>query len=111
MLVEAVRESMPEDHRQFLGLCPDPTNQLRRFPDSAPLADLEALPLDMLKIVHFKQIKQGEALASVEDGDLDCLEMRKILDAKGYTGAAIMEIPPHPDVFENLQTSYAYLSQ
>ena len=111
MLVEAVRESMPEDHRQFLGLCPDPTNQLRRFPDSAPLADLEALPLDMLKIVHFKQIKRGEALASVEDGDLDCLEMRKILDAKGYTGAAIMEIPPHPNVFENLQASYAYLSQ
>ena len=26
-------------------------------------------------------------------------------------GAAIMEIPPHPDVFANLEASYAYLSQ
>ena len=111
LLVEAVRERMPAGYRSYLGLCPDPTNQLRRFPDSAPLRDLEALPLDVLKIVHFKQMRDGEAIPTVDDGDLDCREMRDILDAKGYTGAAIMEIPPHPDVFENLEASYAYLSQ
>ncbi len=109
MLVEAVRERMPAGYRQFLGLCPDPTNQLRRFPDSDPLGDLDALPLDMLKIVHFKQMRGGEALPTVDDGDLDCREMRDILTAKGYDGPAIMEIPPHAEVFANLETSFGYL--
>ena len=61
MLVEAVREQMAPEYREYLGLCPDPTNQLRRFPASEPLKDLDALPLDMLKIVHFKQMRSGEA--------------------------------------------------
>ena len=111
MLVEAVRQRMPSEYRGFLGLCPDPTNQLRRFPDSAPLKDLEALPLDMLKIVHFKQMRSGDAFPSVDDGDLDCREMRDILEAKGYEGAAIMEIPPHADVFDNLEASFSYLQR
>ena len=111
MLVEAVRERMPAEYRQFLGLCPDPTNHLRRFPGSTPLRDLEDLPLDMLKIVHFKQMRDGEAIPAVDDGDLDCRKMRDILDAKGYTGAAIMEIPPHGEVFDNLEASYDYLSR
>ena len=111
MLVEAVRARMPTEYRDYLGLCPDPTNHLRRFPGTTPLRDLEAMPLDMLKIVHFKQMRDGEAIPTVDDGDLDCREMRDILDAKGYKGAAIMEIPPHPDVFENLEASYAYLGQ
>ena len=110
ILVQAVRESMPAVYQQYLGLCPDPTNQLRRFPDSSPLKDLDDLPLDMLKIVHFKQMRNGEALSAVHDGDLDCREMRDILDAKGYQGAAIMEIPPHPHVFDNLEASFSYLS-
>ncbi len=109
MLVQAVREKMPERYRGYLGLCPDPTNQLRRFPDSDPLGDLDALPLDTLKIVHFKQMRGGEAWSTVDDGDLDCLEMRDILTAKGYEGPAIMEIPPHVNVFANLENSFAYL--
>ena len=63
----------------------------------------------MLKIVHFKQMRAGEAWPSVDDGDLDCREMRDILTAKGYDGPAIMEIPPHPEVFPNLAASFAYL--
>ncbi len=110
MLVEAVRAKMPTDYRPYLGLCPDPTNQLRRFPDSQPLRDLEALPLDMLKIVHFKQMRSGEAWPSVDDGDLDCREMQNILGSKGYDGPVIMEIPPHSDVFSNLEASFSYLS-
>ncbi len=110
MLVEAVRERMPAEFRHYLGLCPDPTNQLRRFPDSDPLGDLDALPQDMLKIVHFKQTRGGEAWPTVDDGDLDCLEMLEILTAKGYDGPAIMEIPSHRDVFSNLENSFDYLS-
>lgn len=109
MLVEAVRERMPVEYRDYLGLCPDPTNQLRRFPESEPLKDLEALPRDMLKIVHFKQMRGGEAWPSVDDGDLDCRKMREILERKGYDGPAIMEIPPHLDVFPNLAASFEYL--
>ncbi len=109
MLVGQVRGMMPESAARSLGLCPDPTNQLRRFPDSDPLAELEALPLDMIKIVHFKQIRGGETLPSVHDGDLGCRRMRDILDAKGYTGAAIMEIPSQADVFDNLEASFHYL--
>ena len=109
LLVAAVRERMPVEYRNSLGLCPDPTNQLRNFPDSAPLQDLAALPPDLLKIVHFKQMRDGAAIPTVADGDLDCREMRDILAAKGYVGAAIMEIPPHPEVFANLEASFGYL--
>ena len=109
MLVEEVRGMVSESAGKGLGLCPDPTNQLRRFPESDPLAELDALPLDMIKIVHFKQIVGGESLPSVTDGDLDCHKMRDILDAKGYTGAAIMEIPSDAAVFDNLESSFKYL--
>ena len=110
MLVEKVRSIVPETVGKSLGLCPDPTNQLRRFPHSDPLADLDALPLDMIKIVHFKQISGGESLPSVTDGDLDCRKMQDILNTKGYKGAAIMEIPPDTAVFDNLESSFQYLN-
>ena len=84
---------------------------MRRFPDSDPLAELEALPLDMIKIVHFKQMSDGETHLSVDDGDLDCRKMRDILEAKGYTGAAIMEIPSGTAVFDNLESSFKYLDR
>ena len=109
MLVEQVRSVAPEAAGKGLGLCPDPTNQLRRFPDSDPLAELDALPLDMIKIVHFKQIVGGESLPSVTGGDLDCHKMRDILNAKGYAGPAIMEIPSGSAVFDNLESSFKYL--
>ncbi len=110
MLVEECRKRLSEEEGGYLGLCPDPTNQLRRFPDSDPLGDLNALPLDMLKIVHFKQARGGDPHPSVDTGDLDCGEMLRLLEAKDYQGPAIMEIPPHPEVFENLSASYDFLS-
>ena len=110
MLVEEVRSLVSETAGKSLGLCPDPTNQLRRFPNSDPLAELDSLPLDMIKIVHFKQIVGGESLPSVTDGDLDCRKMRDILDNKGYVGAAIMEIPSDAAVFDNLESSFQYLN-
>ena len=110
MLVEECRKQLSADEGHYLGLCPDPTNQLRRFPDSDPLGDLNALPLDMLKIVHFKQARDGDPHPSVDTGDLDCGEMLRLLEEKEYQGPAIMEIPPHPDVFDNLTASYDFLT-
>jgi sugar phosphate isomerase/epimerase len=108
-LVSEARAQLTEEEGQFLGLCPDPTNQLRRHPDSQPLDELANLPADYIKIVHFKQARDGVAIGSVDDGDLDCLAMRRILEGKAYDGPAVMEIPPHDDVFENLAASFAYL--
>ena len=110
LLVEECRKRLTAEEGLYLGLCPDPTNQLRRFPDTDPLGDLNALPLDMLKIVHFKQARDGEPHPSVDTGDLDCGEMLRLLEARDYQGPAIMEIPPHPDVFDNLSRSYEFLN-
>ena len=50
-------------------------------------AELEALPADMIKIVHFKQARSGRAHPSVDTGDLDCGRMLQILEAKGFQGS------------------------
>ena len=109
LLVQQARTALTEEEGLFLGLCPDATNQLRRYPDSDPLAELDAVGLDMIKIIHFKQARDGAAHPTVDTGDLDCLRMQEILEAKGYNGAAIMEIPPDQNVFDNLAASYAFL--
>ena len=111
MLVEECRKELSEQEGKLLGVCPDPTNQIRRQPDSDALGDLEAMPLDMLKIVHFKQNRDGQPLPDVDDGDLDCARMVRILDSKGYAGPAIFEIPSHENIFENLSNSFAYLER
>ena len=109
LLVREARAQLTAEEGQYLGLCPDPTNQLRRHPDSRPLDELAGMPADYIKIVHFKQARDGVAIGSVADGDLDCRAMRRILDGKAYAGPAIMEIPPADDVFENLASSFSYL--
>ena len=109
LLVSEARKQLSDEEGSYLGLCPDATNQLRRFPESDPLAELDAVPLDMLKIVHFKQARDGRAHPTVDTGDLDCLKMLQLLEAKNYQGPAIMEIPPHEQVLENLSASFAYL--
>ena len=109
ILVDAIRSRLPSEEANYIGLCPDPTNQLRRLPDSDPLSELDELPLDMIKIVHFKQARGGEAYHSVDTGDLDCKKMLTILEEKGYSGAAIMEIPSHENVFDNLKHSFDFL--
>lgn len=109
LLVQAARAQMNDDDAPYLGLCPDPANQLRRHPDSHPLDELANLPADYIKIVHFKQARDGSALESVADGDLDCRAMLRILQGKAYDGPAIMEIPSSDAVFDNLAASFAYL--
>jgi sugar phosphate isomerase/epimerase len=109
LVVREARARLTPDAGQYLGLCPDPTNQLRRYPESDPLAELAALPVDMIKIVHFKQARNGRAHPSVDTGDLDCARMLHILEAKGFQGPAIMEIPPDERVFNHLASSFAFL--
>jgi len=109
MLVNEARTRLSPDEGSRLGLCPDPTTQLRRFPDSDPLAELAALTPDMLKIVHIKQARDGQSHPTVDTGDLDCQRMLRVLEDKNYQGALIMEIPPHPQVMDNLSASFSYL--
>ncbi|MGE3536408.1 MAG: sugar phosphate isomerase/epimerase family protein [Candidatus Tectimicrobiota bacterium] len=109
LLVREARARLTPEEGRYLGLCPDPTNQLRRYPESDPLAELESLPLDMLKIVHFKQARLGRAHPTVDTGDMDCARMLQILARKGFTGPAVMEIPPDAQVFDNLTASFAFL--
>ena len=109
LLVGEARARLTPEAGRYLGLCPDPTNQLRRYPDSDPLAELEALPEDVIKIVHFKQARGARAHPTVDTGDLDCARMVQILEAKGFQGPAIMEIPPDERVFEHLASSFAFL--
>jgi len=109
LLVREARARLTPAEGRYLGLCPDPTNQLRRYPDSDPLAELEALPEDVIKIVHFKQARHGRAHPTVDTGDLDCARMMQILEIKGFQGAAIMEIPPDERVFDHLASSFAFL--
>jgi sugar phosphate isomerase/epimerase len=109
LVVRQARARLSPREGSYLGLCPDPTNQLRSYPNSDPLAELEALPLDMIKLVHFKQATAGKAHPALDAGDLDCARMVAVLDAKGYQGPAIMEIPPHDQVLDNLSASFRYL--
>ena len=109
LLVGEVRAGLPADVGIRLGLCTDPTNQLRVDPGSDPVGEVEALAVDMIKIAHFKQTLAGEALPALGAGDVDCLWLRDALRGKGYAGAAVMEIPPHARVFDNLAASFAFL--
>jgi len=109
LLVRMARCLLSAREGADLGLCPDPVNQILRCPDSDPLRDLEALPPDMIKMAHFKQTRGGNPWPSVDAGDLDCARQLRILKAKGYAGPAIMEIPSHQKVFDNLSASFAFL--
>ena len=111
MLVDMARDRMQPDESRYLGLCPDPLNQLRGHPDTDPLDDLADIPPDVNKIVHFKQSRGGQPYHSVDTGDLDCGRMMDILQDQGFDGPAIMEIPSDPNVFDNLKASFAFLAR
>ena len=109
LLVRMVRDRLPKNTGKFLGICPDPANQLPRYPDSDPVAEIESAPPDFLKIVHFKQTRSGKPHPTIGSGDVDCLRQMRVLRKAGYRGAIVMEIPPHERVMENLSASFAYL--
>lgn len=111
LLVRMVRDRLPETAGRFLGICPDPANQLSRFPGSDPVAEMEAAPPDFLKVVHFKQTRGGKPHPTIDSGDVDCLDQMRVLKKIGYGGAIVMEIPPHEGVMENLSASFEYLKK
>ena len=110
LLVGAVRDALPGGEGDMLGLCPDPTNQLRIDAGSDPVGEVETLPVDMIKTIHFKQTRDGEAIPTVDSGDVDCLRQLKALRDKGYAGPAIMGFRRTSRVFDNLTASFEYLS-
>ena len=109
LLVRMVRNRLFKDEGRFLGICPDPANQIPRYPKSDPVAEIESTPLDFLKIVHFKQTRDGKTHPTIDSGDVDCLHQMRVLKKIDYRGAVVMEIPPHDSVMENLSVSFAYL--
>jgi sugar phosphate isomerase/epimerase len=111
LLVRMVRNRLPKDEGRFVGICPDPANQLPRYPQSDPVAEIESTPPDFLKIVHFKQTRDGKPHPTIDLGDVDCLRQMRVLKKIGYRGAIVMEIPPHDSVMENLSVSFAYLKK
>ena len=111
LLVRMVRDRLPKNAGRFLGICPDPANQLPHYPNSDPVAEIELTPPDFLKIVHFKQTREGKSHPTIGSGDVDCLRQMRVLQKIGYRGAIVMEIPPHERVMENLSASFAYLSK
>ena len=111
LLITEIRSQLSDSEGQYLGICADAPNQLRGYPDSDPVGELEAMPLNAIKIVHFKQARGGEAIPTVDVGDADCVSMIRMLKKKGYDGPAIMEIPPHEQVFDNLTSSFAFLNK
>ena len=94
-----------------MGLCVDPINSMRADPGSDPIAEIEALPLDYISMVHFKQTRNSQPHPSVDDGDLDYSRLLKVLKDKGYEGLAILEIPPGEQVFDNFKESVDYLER
>jgi sugar phosphate isomerase/epimerase len=111
LLVRMLRNRLPKNEGRFLGVCPDPANQLLRYPKSDPVAEIESTPPDFLKIVHFKQTRDGKPHPTIDSGDVDCLRQMHVLKKIGYRGAVVMELPPHDSVMENLSVSFAYLKE
>lgn len=111
MLLEVVRNNLAGHEAATVGLCPDVVNQRKRFPETHAESDLDLLPADMIKIVHLKQTRAGISLPQIGDGDVDYYAILKSLASKGYAGPLIVEIPAHPNAFENLSDSYKYLSE
>lgn len=109
ILVDLVRESLSSDEAACLGLCVDPINSLRADPGSDPIAEIEALPLDYLFMVHFKQMVGGAMHPTVDDGDLDYPRLVNMLKEKGYRGNVVLEIPSAEEAFDNFVESIRYL--
>ena len=111
LVIHEARRAMNSEEVPFLRLCIDPINSMRADPGSDPIAEVEALPLDHIGIVHFKQTRSGRPYPSVSDGDLDYPRLLRVLEEKGYRGLAVLEIPPDERVFENFKESVEYLER
>ena len=109
ILVDVVQESLSPGEAACLGLCVDPINSLRADPGSDPIAEIEALPLEYLFMVHFKQMVAGTMHPTMDDGDLDYPRLVNMLKEKGYRGNVVLEIPSAEEAFDNFVESIRYL--
>ena len=109
LVVREARNALAGDEAGYLGLCIDPINSMRADPDSDPIAEIEALPVDHIFMVHFKQTRKGEPHPTVEEGDLDYPRLIGVLREKGYDGLAVLEIPAEEAVFDSFRASVTYL--
>ena len=75
-----------------------------------PLAELAALPPDLLMLAHFKQCAARTMLPVVTDGDVDFRRYLAVLEAQGFRGPVVFENPPDPEALENLSSSFAYVA-
>ena len=111
LVVQEARKQLTVQEAAYLGLCVDPINSLRADPDSDPITEVEALPLDYIFMVHFKQTADGQLLPKITDGDLSYPRLLQTLQQKGYDDLAIIEIPSGEEVFEHIRESVEYLER
>ena len=111
LLVQEARKALTADEAPYLGLCVDSINSMRADPGSDPIAEIEALPLDYIFMVHFKQTRNGQPHPTVDDGDLDYRRLLQVLKNKGYEDLGILEIPAAEEVFDNFKESVDYLER
>ena len=109
LAVREARARLTEREALYLGLCVDPINSMRADPGSDPISEIEALPLDYIHMVHFKQTRGGEPHPTVDEGDLDYTRLLRVLKEMRYQGLAVLEIPSTEEVFDNFQESITYL--
>ena len=109
LLVREARARLNPEEARYLGLCVDATNSLRCDPSSDPVAEMELLAGDAMSMVHFKQTRGGKPYASVDEGDLDFRRQMTVMEAKGYSGPVVLEIPPGEAVFQSFVDSVQYL--
>ena len=109
LLVREARARLSPEEAGCLGLCVDAANSLRCDPSGDPVSEMEGVPGDAILMVHFKQTRSGKPHPSVDDGDLDFRRQMTVLEAKGYDGPVVLEIPPGEGVFDSFVDSVRYL--
>ena len=111
LVVREARKALNTHEAGYLGLCVDPINSMMSDPGSDPIAEILALPLDHIFMVHFKQTRSGQPHPTVGDGDLDYPRLLEVLKSVGYEGLAILEIPAGEKAFDNFRASVGYLTK
>ena len=109
LLVREARARLAPEEAGYLGLCVDAANSLRCDPSSDPVAEMERVAGNAILMVHFKQTRDGRPHASVDEGDLDFRSQMTVMEAKGYDGPVVLEIPPGQGVFDSFVDSVQYL--
>lgn len=107
-IIDAVRQLLGDD-RDRVQLCYDPVNLLNGDPHADPVAITRSLDAAAISMVHLKQRRDGRVLPRVEDGDVDWRGVLAALTEIAYRGPYLYEIAPGDNVWNEIDTSAAYL--